>query len=105
MMGGRNVQHVRFFEGFHRYALCVQPGAESGDTAGGVDLADFAVARLLHGVALVPAQKLDQKIVKKVRARADKDVLRVYLHPPKVRQMGGNGLPQFRDAPVGQGQQ
>ena len=43
------------------------------DTAGGVDLADLVVARLFAGIKAVPAQKLDQQVVKKIRAALEKE--------------------------------
>ena len=86
-------------------ALAVHGRADAPDTAGGVDLADFAVARFLHGIGFVPAQKLDQQVIQEVRSRADEDVFRVNMHPTEGGQVTRNGLAQLRDSLVGQGQQ
>ena len=87
------------------HALRIHGSADTADPAGGVDPADFAVARLLHGVDFLPAQKLHEKVIQKVRSRADEDVFRLHPHPPKIRQVIRNGLPQLSYPPVGQRQQ
>ena len=97
------MQHVGAAETLRENAPVVHGGADGLNAPGGVNFPDFPVPRLLHGVDLLPPQQLDQKIVQKVRSRADQDVLRIHPHSPKGRQMSGNGLPQLRDAPVGQG--
>ena len=99
------MQHVGAAETLRENAPVVHGGADGLNAPGGVDLPDFPVSRLLHGVDLLPPQQLDQKIVQKVRSRADQDVLRIHPHSPEGRQMSGNGLPQLRDAPVGQGRE
>ena len=97
------MQHVGAAEALREDAPVVHGGADSFYAPGGIDFPDFPVAWLLHGIDFLPPQELNQKIVQKVRSRADQDVLRIHPHAPKGRQMSGNGLPQLRDAPVGQG--
>ena len=99
------MQHVGAAETLREDAPVVHGGADGFHAPGGIDFPDFPVARLLHGIDFLPPQELNQKIVQKVRSRADQDVLRIHPHSPEGRQMPGNGLPQLRDAPVGQGRE
>ena len=99
------MQHVGAAETLRDNAPVVHRGADGLNAPGGIDFPDFPVARLLHGIDFLPPQELNQKIVQKVRSRADQDVLRIHPHSPEGRQMSGNGLPQLRDAPVGQGRE
>ena len=99
------MQHVGAAEALREDAPVVHGGADGLNAPGGVNFPDFSISRLLHGVDLLPPQQLNQKIVQKVRSRADQDVLRIHPHSPEGRQMSGNGLPQLRDAPVGQGRE
>ena len=88
------MQHMGIPQTFRHHARAIHDGADAPDTAGSIDPADLFIARLLHRVDLIPAQQLDQKIVKKVRTGTHHDALRVYPHPPKIRQMLGNGSSQ-----------
>ena len=63
--------------------LPVHPGGNAAHAAGGVDQADLVIARFLHGIDLVPAQKLDQQIIQEIRPRAHQNILRAHLHPAK----------------------
>ena len=99
------MEDIRVLQPLGNHAQFVHGGADTGDPAGGVDFADFAIARLLHGVDFFPAQKLHEKVIQEVCSRANKNVLRVHPHSPKVRKVPGNGLPQLRHPPVWQRQQ
>ena len=65
------MQHLGFLQCIGYDTLAVHRYTDARHTAGGIDLADLAVARLLHGVHLVPTQKLDQQVVQKVGAGTD----------------------------------
>ena len=105
MVGGGNVEHRCVFQRIRPDTLHIHGGADAGNTAGGIDFSDFSVTRLFHRVDPIPAEKLDQQIVKKVSTGADEDVFRIHMHTPEGGQMIGDGLPQLRNAPVGNGQQ
>ena len=61
-----------------------------------INSGNLAVAGILHSVALVPAQKLDQQMIQQLRPGAHNDLLRIHLHPPKLLQISRNGPPQLR---------
>ena len=63
VVGGGDVQHPGIAQAVRLYPGFVHGGSKAGNASRGVDAADFPVARVLHGVAKVPAQQLDQKIV------------------------------------------
>ena len=88
-----------------KHTFAVHGGADAADTACGIDLADLAVARLLHGISFIPSQQLDQQIVQEVRSGAHQNILRIHLKPPEAGQMVGDRLPQFPNALIGHGQQ
>ena len=102
MVGRRTVKHIRRFQAVRNHTLVIHGGADTDHAAGGVDLPDFAVTRLLHCIDFVPAQQLDQQIIQKVRSGADEDIFRIHMHTPEGCQMVRNGLPKFRDALIGQ---
>ena len=70
-----------------------------------VDGGDLTVSGLLYGIALVPAQKLDQQIIQQLRACANDDLLRVHLHGTKLPEIPGDGHTQLRCAVIGGGTQ
>ena len=105
VVAGGDVQHPGVPQGIGAHSEFVHRGGEAGDSAGGVDAADFPVARVLHSVNPVPAQQLDQQIIKEVRPRADEDVLRIHGHPPEGGQVLRDSRAQLRHPFVGQGQQ
>ena len=76
MVGRGQVQHIRMPQRLRQYAVGIQGNRLAGDPGGGVNLLNFAVARVLHGVALVPAQKLHQKVIQKVGSRAYQNLVR-----------------------------
>ena len=102
---GGTVEDLGVFQRFRPDAVFVQSRADAGGTRRGVNSSDLAVARLFHREAFVPAQQLDEKIIQKVRARADEDAAFIHLHPPERRQMLRDGGAQRRDAGVGTLQQ
>ena len=83
----------------------IHGNADTAYTASGIDLPDFSVTGILYSVDFFPPQQLDQQIVKKVRSRADEDMIGVYAHGTERVKMVSDGLPQGGNALVGQGQQ
>ena len=104
-MGRGDVQHLGILQGGRDHTPVIHLCGHAADTAYGINFPYFAVTRLFHRIGLVPAQKLDQQIIKEVRSRAHQNMFRVHAHTPEGRQMVGNGLAQLPDTPVGQGQQ
>ena len=84
MVGRGEMQHPRISQAVRPDAGCIHGHAQAGYASGGVDLPDFAIARVLYGIDLILTQQLQQQIVQKVRSRAQQDVFRVYVHAPKV---------------------
>ena len=82
----------------HRQARGVQRNGYHLRLTAAVDAGDLAVAGILHGVALVPAQQLHQHAVQHLRAGADDDLLRVHRHTPELPEVGGDGMAQLRRA-------
>ena len=105
MVGGGNVQNLGSPQRFRPNAPAVHGHRDTFHTAGLINPGDFAVPRVFHRVDFVPAQELDEKIVQKVRSRADDKLIRMDLHPPESRQMLGDGQPQFRTSLGRQGEQ
>ena len=105
MMAGGDMEDPDALQGIGAHAPAVHADVDAADAAHPVDIADLAVARILHAVGQVPAQELDQDIIEEVGAGAHQDVLRVHGHAPEVRQMAGDGGPELRDARIGHGQQ
>ena len=68
VMTGGAVENLGVAQAVRADTKCIHGNADAFHAAGGVDLTDFPVARIFHGIALVPAQKLDEQIVKKIRA-------------------------------------
>ena len=61
-----------------------------------VDAADLAVPRILHGIALLPAQQLDQQRVQRLRPGPHDDLPGRHRHPPELVQIIRDGLPQLQ---------
>ena len=96
MVGGRNMQHIGVSQFFRYHTLAVHRNAFPVHAAGSIDLSDLFISRFFHTVAYISAQKLDQQIVKKVRACADEDIVLRHFHSPKGRQVTDNGTAQFQ---------
>ena len=62
-MGRRDVYHVRRLAAQQRDVQppAVQANPAQGNLVGLVNPGDLAIARVLHGVALLPAQQLDDQ--------------------------------------------
>ena len=100
VMAGRDVDHVGpcALQCRHRQAPAVQRDVGHLRLIAAVDAGDLAVARVLHGVTLVPPQQLHQHAVQQLRAGADDDLARVHRHAPKLPEIGGDGATQLRRA-------
>ena len=100
MVAGRDVYHVGAGLVQRRYGQprAVQRHGHHLRLIAPVDAGDLAVARILHGVALVPSQKLHQHIVQLLRAGADDDLLLIHRHAPELSEIGGDGTAQLRRA-------
>ena len=99
------MQHIRPLKSGGNHALGIHGGGNGFCPGGLINPADFAVARLLQGVAPVLPQQLGHQIVEKIGACPDDNLGRVHLHSPKIRKMPGDGLPQLQAALAGQGAQ
>ena len=70
-----------------------------------VDAADLAVPWVLHGVALLPPQQLDQQGIQRLRPRPHDDLPGRHRHAPELVQIIRDGLPQLQRAGGGRGPQ
>ena len=88
------MQHLGVSQILRVNTLPIQCQKIAGSTCRLIDLLDLAVAGFFHTVALIPSQKLHQKVIQKVCTGADKDIFRIYLHTAELIQMPGNGIAQ-----------
>ena len=68
-----------------------------------VNFRNFAVSGVLHGVALLPAQQLDQQRIQKLRTGADDDLAAVHVHATELAQIVADGPAQLLRPVVGGG--
>ena len=85
MVGGRDVQHIcpAFDEGLGRYAALVHGDKGAVNLVRSIYPAYLSVSGILHGVELVPAEKLDYKPVEIFRTRAHNNLPGTHTHTPE----------------------
>ena len=97
---GGDVDHVGagVTKGGDGQARLVQRDEGHGGAVAAVDAGDLAVAGVFHGVAAILTQELHQQAIQHLRARADDDLLRRYVHAPELAEVGGHGLAEGQRA-------
>ena len=88
----------RRLQGLRGNALAVQGHRAASRAALAVHLADFGIARILHGKDGLPSQQLSQQQIQVLRPGPHHDLLRVRPDAPEAIQVLRNGPPQGREA-------
>ena len=86
------MQHLGLPQPVDPDSIPIQRHRQAGHPGSLVDLPDLPIARILHPVTLVPAQKLNQQIIQKVRARSHQNLIRRDGHGAESIQIIRNGL-------------
>ena len=103
VVGGREMDHTgsRRLQGLRGNALAVQGHRAASRAALAVHLADFGIARILHGKDGLPSQQLSQQQIQVLRPGPHHDLLRRHGHALILPQVPGDGLPQGGQPLVG----
>ena len=103
MMGWRDMYNIRvtFFQFIYDDTALVHRDVIAGHLMSGIDLIDFIIARIFHGIFFVKTQKLDQQSVQIFRSGTDNDLFRLNVKIAVALQMVCDRLTQFQDSSAG----